>query len=59
MRRVSPPMCRIDLSQATIHLTPSDRIVETRRKNGCVKKFEDAREVQARCPFQLAFWLPE
>jgi len=35
------------LSQATGHLTPSDRIVETRRKNGCVKKFEDVREAGA------------
>jgi len=26
-----------------IHLTPSDRIVETGRKNGCFKKFEDPR----------------
>jgi hypothetical protein len=35
------------LSQTTIHLTPSDRIVEPRRKNGCVKKFEDLREARA------------
>ena len=35
------------LSQATIHLMPSDRIVELRRKNGCVKKFEDLGEARA------------
>ena len=35
------------LSQTTIHLTPSDRIVEPRRKNGGVKKFEDLRTLGA------------
>jgi hypothetical protein len=35
------------LSQATIHLTPSDRIVEPCRKNGGVKKFEELRILSA------------
>jgi hypothetical protein len=38
-RRVSPPLPDW-LSRSTSHLTSSDRIVETSRKNGCFKEFE-------------------
>jgi hypothetical protein len=30
--------------RTTIQPAPSDRIVETGRKNGCFKKFEEKRE---------------
>ena len=42
-----------DCLTRTIHQTPSDRIVETGRKNDCFKKFEDlheaSRDVAKRC----------
>jgi hypothetical protein len=38
------------LSQSTIHLDILDRIVETSRKNGCFKKFEDVLEMGAHVP---------
>jgi hypothetical protein len=36
------------LSMATSHPTASDRIVEPRRKNGCVEKFEDCARREGR-----------
>ena len=36
-----------DCLTRTIHQTPSDRIVETGRKNDCFKKFEELREAGA------------
>ena len=37
----------LTVSRTTIQLAPSDRIVETVRKNGCLKKFEELRVLAA------------
>ena len=46
-RRISQPMRVIDCLTRNDPPDTSDRIVETCRKNGCFKEFEDVREARA------------